>query len=137
MKKDIASLLRQAGLRDTQSRRLVLSALARAQKPLSHKDIFDIIVQEDGAINLVTIYRVLEKFEEVGLVHRHLSSGGMVLCTLDAPGHHILLSCSTCGKVEECMDPHLCQHENHLAKKAGFTPQTHFSEIIGMCSTCH
>lgn len=138
MKKDIPPLLHVYGLRDTQPRRLVLSVLQRAKTPLSHKKIFTEIKKSNAAINLVTIYRVLEKFEEIGLTHRHLHSGGVVLCTLqDTKGHHVLLSCSSCGTVKECADPHLCQHEDRIAKKAGFTPKAHCSEVIGMCSSCH
>lgn len=134
---DIPAIIKSIGLRDTQSRRLVLKVLMKAKKPLTHKDIFSAIQKSDATVNLVTIYRMLETFEKVGLVHKHLSSGGVVVCSMpEQKGHHVLLSCDDCGKVEECCDSHLCAHEDRIAKKAGFVPKSHLSEVIGICSSC-
>lgn len=133
----IANVLKKAKLRDTQPRRLVLQELMKTNSPKTHKEIYEAITSAGNAINLVTVYRVLEKFTEIGLVHKHLSTGGVVICSLpEEHGHHVLLSCSDCGKVEEQCDTELCQHEDRLAKKAGFTPKEHLSEVIGVCSSC-
>ncbi|PIR53045.1 hypothetical protein COU76_03255 [Candidatus Peregrinibacteria bacterium CG10_big_fil_rev_8_21_14_0_10_49_10] len=138
MQHSVSSLLKQHGLRDTQSRRLVLHALVKGNKPLSQKEVYETIKRTDGSINLVTVYRILEKLEELGMVHRHLSSGGFVLCSLEGhAGHHVFLSCQDCGKVEECADPELCRHEDRIARSAGFIPKTHLSELLGLCSSCH
>ena len=137
MKKDSPALLKHYGLRVTQPRCLVLQALIGAKKPLSHSDIHAKIEKTNAGISIVTIYRVLEAFEAVGLVHRHLSSGGVILCSLqDKKGHHIMLSCDRCGKVEERCDVGLCKHEDRIAKRAGFSPKSHLSEVIGTCASC-
>lgn len=136
MKLNTSSLLRQYGLRVTQSRCLVLQAMSTG-KPLSHRDIHTKIVKSNGGINLVTVYRILEAFEAIGLVHKHLSTGGFILCSLQKEkGHHVILSCEDCGTVEECCDIDLCKHEDRIAKKAGFIPKIHLSEVIGICSSC-
>lgn len=130
-------ILQRIRLRDTQPRRLVLRALLAMDRPLLHKDIEEWIGAQDAAINLVTIYRTLDIFLEKGIVHRQPSSGGYVLCTLtDTHDHHGLLSCDTCGHVEEFADKSLCKAEDTIAKKAGFTPRHHVSEIIGTCFSC-
>lgn len=137
MKADIQAILKRFDLRDTQPRRLVLKALVRMKKPSSHKEIYEWIRKKDAAINLVTVYRILETFEETGIIHKHHSSGGFVLCThTGESGHHVLLSCEDCGKVEECIDAEFCKHENRLAKKHHFIPKTHLSELGGVCSSC-
>ena len=135
---DIPTLLKHFNLRDTQSRRLVLSVLMKSKKPQTQKDIAERIKKSGGATNLVTVYRVLRKFESLGIIHRHLSSGGYILCSLpEKKGHHIILSCEDCGIVEEQCDAHLCQHEDRIAKNAGFVPKQHLSEVIGICSSCY
>lgn len=138
MTTDIPTLLKHFGLKDTQSRRLVLSVLIKSKKPLTQKDIAAQIEQSGGATNLVTVYRILEKFESLGLIHKHLSSGGFILCSKpEEKGHHVMLSCEDCGIVEEHSDAHLCKHEDRIAKNAGFVPKTHLSEVIGICSSCN
>lgn len=130
-------LLKAHGLRDTQPRRLVLKAMMSMKKPASHQAIHRWITKHDATINLVTVYRTLDAFEKIGLVHRHLRSGGFIPCSLrHETGHHILLSCEDCGKVEECTDGEFCSHENRIAKRNGFSPTSHFSELIGVCSSC-
>lgn len=130
-------LLRQSGLRDTQPRRLVLKALGHIQKPATQSDVHAWIARHKGTVNLVTIYRVLEKFEELGLVHRHPSSGGLTLCSLPhEKGHHGFLSCHECGHVEEFTDSDLCRREDLIARRAGFRAREHVSEIVGLCASC-
>lgn len=137
MKADPQAILQQFNLRDTQPRRLVLKALVNMQKPASHKEIHRWIEEQDAAVNLVTVYRTLETFEEIGIIHRHPSSGGIILCSMnEEEGHHGFLSCEKCGMVEEFCNEDLCSKEDRIAKKAGFTPKHHVSEIIGICAGC-
>ncbi len=134
---NVSSLLRTHNLRDTAPRRLVLAALSSVKKPSTHKEICDRITKRESSVDLVTVYRVLEKFEACGIVHRHPSTGKMTLCSMhDTKGHHGFLSCEKCGTVEEFSDPALCMEENRIAKKAGFRPKYHMSEIIGFCKKC-
>ena len=136
MPRHLQKILHAHALRDTQPRRLVIEALSKIEKPASHKEILVWIEQKGAAINLVTVYRILETFEDLGIVHRHPSSGGFVLCSMDEDGHHGFLSCQKCGTVEEFTDEKLCKEENRIARKAGFTPKHHMSEIIGLCGSC-
>lgn len=136
MHAEVQKTLKAHGLRDTQSRRIVIEALSQSPKPISPKDIHLWVTDQGSTINLVTVYRILEAFENLGIVHRHPSSGGFVLCSLNKEGHHGFLSCQKCGTVEEFVDEKLCAEENRIARKAGFTPKHHTSEIIGVCETC-
>ena len=135
---DTVAILRRFALRDTQSRRLVLKAFMHFTKPVAHKEIYNWLQKKDAAINLVTVYRILGLFEERGIIHKHPSSGGFILCSMnDEAGHHGFLSCEECGKVEEFIDKTLCGQEDRIAKKAGFAPKNHISEIVGVCAECH
>ena len=131
------TILRKHALRDTQPRRLVLQALIDRQKPASHKEIYEWIQQQNAAINLVTVYRTLETFEKSGILHRHPSSGGMMLCSIgEHKGHHGFLSCEKCGSVEEFCDETLQSQESHIAANAGFMPKHSISETVGVCAGC-
>ena len=135
--KNPAEILRQYKLKDTQSRRLVLSALISFQKPVTQKEVYQWICSQDATTNLVTVYRTLKLFKDHDIIHRHPSSGGFLLCTVENNnGCHSFLSCQACGKVEEFCDVQCCSTKSTAAKKAGFTPTEHVSEIIGTCSTC-
>ena len=138
MPQNPASILRRYSLKDTQSRRFVLKALLHFSKPVLHKDIHAWIQKHDAVTSLVTVYRTLEKFQELGIVHRHPSSGGFILCSVDeAEGHHCFLSCEECGSVAEFSKKTFCSSEEKIAQEAGFTPKKRTSEIIGVCSRCH
>lgn len=137
MKADAHAILQMFNLRDTQPRRLVLKALMNMQKPASHKEIHEWIKKQDAATNLVTVYRTLEIFEEIGIIHHHSRSGGIMLCSIsEKTGHHGFLSCEQCGKVEEFCNKNLCSQEDQIAKEAGFKPRNRMSEITGLCAKC-
>ncbi|MDB4978461.1 MAG: transcriptional repressor [Candidatus Peribacteria bacterium] len=133
----IAHLLKAQGLRDTQPRRMVMQALIHIQSPASPYDIQKWITAQENTINTVTVYRVLEVFESLGLVHRHPSSGLYFPCSIpEIKGHHGFLHCTKCHLVEEFHNPELCVIENAIAKKAGFKAKNHLSEIVGVCKGC-
>jgi len=134
----LSELLKKTGLRDTKPRRLVLQALSSIGSPCSPKDVEQWITNNDGDVNLVTVYRVIESLREHRLVHRHPSTGLFVICSLPGTqGHHGFLHCHSCGKVEEFHNDALCRIEDEIASSAGFKPAAHLSEISGICSLCH
>ena len=137
MQKDANAILSSAGLRDTQPRRMVLQVLLKARAPYSQKEMYQFIQKSGGAINLVTVYRILQQFSEAGIVHLHPTTGKYVLCT-EANSHacHSFMTCERCGSVEEFHDTKLCAEEHRIAKNAGFSPRYHVSDVVGVCSRC-
>ena len=73
MSDDLASRLREKGLRLTPQRELIL----RAVEELRHATPDEVLVHERAqasSVNASTVYRTLEVLEELGLVrHAHLS----------------------------------------------------------------
>ena len=135
---DSSIVLRAHKLRDTLPRRLTLSALHDLHAPADCKTVLARIRRRQKAVNLVTVYRMLDRFETLGIVHKHPSSGKYTLCSLpDAKGHHGFLSCRKCGRVKEFADSDLCKKEDRIAQRAGFLSESHVSDIVGLCSSCH
>lgn len=137
MEKDIGAILASSSLRDTQPRRMVLEILMKAPSAYSQKEIFKSIQTKGDTINLVTVYRILSQFQEAGIVHLHPTTGKYVLCT-EVHNHacHSFMTCERCGSVQEIHDEKLCREEQRIAKKAGFKPRYHVSDIVGVCSRC-
>lgn len=130
----ISTILRQHKLRDTAPRRAVLNVISSANTPLTQTEISERL----PAVNVVTIYRIIEAFTAIGLVHQSISTGGFICCSLlQTPGHHVLLHCTECGTVQECANEALCKKEDDVAASIGFTPKKHLSEVLGICSICH
>jgi Fur family transcriptional regulator, ferric uptake regulator len=69
--------LRHAGLRITQPRIAILSVLIAGAKPLSIEQIHDKL--HSDACDLVTVYRCLAAFEDIGLVRRSFFHNGTSL----------------------------------------------------------
>jgi Fur family transcriptional regulator, ferric uptake regulator len=134
---ELKQYLQAANLRETHPRRAILTILQEATTPLTHKEVYKKIVQQNVAINLTTVYRILQKFEELHIIHTHLHSGGVVLCEHpQSNGHHVLLSCKKCGTTQEHLDSLLCKQESTIAAKHGFSGVEHKSELTGVCSLC-
>ncbi|MDD4319009.1 MAG: Fur family transcriptional regulator [Candidatus Peribacteraceae bacterium] len=130
-------MLKRHDLKYTRPRRLVLRALASLKKPCSPYDVQKWIHAKNEAVHVVTIYRVLETFVRIGIVHRHPCDGHFFLCSLPAqPGHHRFLHCTSCGEVREYLNEALCQAEEQCIRSSHFRVHTHVSEFLGTCAAC-
>ena len=94
------SRLKSAGLRITQPRLAILAVLSRHEQPTSIEQIHE----EVGAANcdLVTVYRCMAAFEEIGLVRRAFFHNGTALyeLSLGRPARYHVV-CKTTNRVEE------------------------------------
>lgn len=94
------SKLKSAGLRITQPRLAILAALSKRDQPTSIEQI-----HEDVGTNncdLVTVYRCMAAFEEIGLVRRAFFHNGTALYEINLgqpTRYHIV--CKTTNRVEE------------------------------------
>lgn len=130
------SILERFNWRNTVPRKLIITTLMQSTTPLTTSELCSKVQSADSSINTTTVYRVLQKLQEVGLVHTH-ANGGVSMCTLaDQAGHHVLLQCNKCGTVQECSDTTICKQEAQIAKKYGFTHLQHVTELVGLCARC-
>lgn len=130
------SAMRERGLRASAARRLVLEALFATDKPLTAEQIADGL---DGAVprsDLTSVYRNLERLEEVGLVrHFHLGHGPGLYVRADAPRSEYLL-CDRCGEVNAVDPAKLDDVRVLIRKRFGHDARfTHFP-IAGLCRRC-
>ena len=131
-------MLRERGYKITQPRKQLLQVLGETDRPLSPYDLQRLLQEQGRHVDHVTIYRVLELFCSLNLVHKVLSLGGFVRCTLgDREGCHSYMICRDCGVLQEFADKALCEKEDEVAESLGFHPDHHLTELLGVCSNCH
>lgn len=131
--------LRAAGHKLTKPRQALLKAIASFSAPFSTEEAFRSTgkLLRGTKIDLVTVYRSLATFEELGLLSRVEFGDGVVRYELKGPGghHHHHFVCQTCGKVEPLNHCELKTQENHL-KAAGYAQLSHRLEFFGLCPAC-
>lgn len=85
------SRMRSAGLRHTQPRLAIFKALQSFSEPVSIESIFQNI--RSKSCDLVTVYRTLALFEELGIVQRCFSNTGTSLYEIKREGdpvHYVI-----------------------------------------------
>lgn len=133
---EVAEALRDAGGRFSATRRLVLEALFAAHDPLSAEQLADATGHGRARLDATTVYRILERLEELGVVrHVHLGHGpGLYALTRD--GGREYLVCDRCDRVT-AVDPSRLDPVRVLVRERfGFEPAfTHFP-MVGLCAAC-
>jgi Fur family ferric uptake transcriptional regulator len=130
--------LQANGCRATSTRRAVVETLATSQRALTPLDIYEICRAQYRRLGLVTVYRTVEKLEELGLVQRVHQPSGCQAFIAAAVGHQHLLICQNCGKVtffngeNEAMDALM----NEVSTQSGYRIESHWLQLFGQCAGC-
>lgn len=128
--------VRARGLRLSSARRLVLEALFAAEGPISAEQIADGLDGRLTRSDLASVYRNLERLEELGLV-RHVHLGHRAgLYALSEAGDREYLTCERCGAHRAVEPAVLDAAREALATATGWSARfTHFP-IVGLCPAC-
>ena len=102
--------LKSSGLKATLPRMKILEVFQRAaaatgQRHLSAEDVYKALIAENLDVGLATVYRVLQQFEQAGLLSRSHFEQGRAVFELNEGQHHDHLVCLDCGRVEEFSTP--------------------------------
>jgi Fur family transcriptional regulator, ferric uptake regulator len=142
---DACTRLKAAGLRITQPRIAILEALIRRPLPASIEQIHaDLAVSASSTCDLVTVYRCLAAFEELGLVRRCFFHNGTSLYQLnldDASPYHIVDKSDNAvtpldADLAEELREALQRIEAKLAAR-GYTQLSHMVEFFGRAAPTH
>lgn len=124
----------------TSQREVILNILMDNQDAhLSADDIYMATKAIDPGIGLATVYRTLDLFEQLDVVHRlEVGDGG---CRYEFRQdlrrhyhHHVI--CRDCGEIEEVNEDCLDELEKAVAKKSGFEITDHSLRFYGYCKEC-
>ena len=126
--------LKRAGLKITLPRIKILTILqAPGNQHISAEDVYKILLDQNEEIGLATVYRVLNQFDDAGIVTRHHFEGGKSVFELSHKKHHDHLVCLRCGKVVEFEDEVIEQRQEDIAKAHNIKLTNHSLYLYGEC----
>lgn len=138
---DVATAkLKAAGLRITQPRLAILAALTNRAKPTSIEHLHETVGAEN--CDLVTVYRCMAAFEEIGLVRRAFFHNGTALYEINlGQPHRYHVVCKATDEVQE-LDTETSEElrraievvQEKLRAK-GYTEVSHIVEFFGTLPT--
>jgi Fur family ferric uptake transcriptional regulator len=131
-------MLHSAKLEVTPNRLRVLEVVGNNTYPLSAGDIFKTL-ERSSSINRVTVYRILDRLVDQGVVER-LSTGGRAAYYGLAPNEHHRphphFYCKICGQMD-CLNPESLSVETEAIQKT-FPGRIDKVEVRvdGICKNC-
>lgn len=126
--------LKRAGLKITLPRIKILTILQNPNNQhISAEDVYKILLDHNEEIGLATVYRVLNQFDDAGIVTRHHFEGGKSVFELSQKKHHDHLVCLKCGKVVEFEDDIIEQRQDDIAKSHCIKLTNHSLYLYGEC----
>jgi Fur family transcriptional regulator, ferric uptake regulator len=124
--------LKEAGLKVTSPRLKILSLLQLPENQhLSAEDLYKKLLEQGDEVGVATVYRVLNQFDDAGIVTRHHFEGGKSVFELTHQEHHDHLVCLKCGEVIEFIDPIIEEQQHLIAKKYGIKLTNHSLYLYG------
>jgi Fur family ferric uptake transcriptional regulator len=126
--------LKRAGLKITLPRIKILAILQNPNNQhISAEDVYKILLEHNEEIGLATVYRVLNQFDDAGIVSRHHFEGGKSVFELSHKNHHDHLVCLICGKVIEFEDNVIEQRQIDIADSHNIKLTNHSLYLYGEC----
>ena len=126
--------LKKAGLKVTLPRIKILEILQSPDNQhISAEDVYKVLLDLGEEIGLATVYRVLNQFDDAGIVSRHHFEGGKSVFELSGSTHHDHLVCLKCGKVVEFEDEMIERRQLEIAQENGITLTNHSLYLYGEC----
>ncbi len=130
------SVLKENGYRITTPRKAVLEVIAESEYAITPVDIFDQGRNKIENLGLVTVYRTLEKMEELGLVLRVHQTENCQAFVAGVDGHEHILICENCGRIAYFEGDELESLTKRVAKETDFLIKDHWLQFFGLCKEC-
>jgi len=124
--------LKEAGLKVTSPRMKILRLLRLPENQhLSAEDLYKKLLEQGDEVGVATVYRVLNQFDDAGIVTRHHFEGGKSVFELANQQHHDHLVCLKCGEVIEFNDHLIEKQQKMIAEKYGIKLINHSLYLYG------
>lgn len=129
--RDYERALRNAGVRITRQRQVILRVLSEAQDHPDAMELYRRASAEDASISLTTVYRTLKLLEEKGEIHRHAFEGGPSRFEHADSAHHDHLIDLDTGQVIEFHSERIEALQREIADELGYEIEHHRLELYG------
>lgn len=127
--------LKSKNIKITKGRLEILDILKDAECSLSAENIYAMSREKNVNINLSTVYRTLELFEEKQITEKITLTDGVFAYKLRKKTHRHLLRCDVCHKEIDIPCP-MSQIEEIVRNETGFTLTEHDLIMKGVCREC-
>jgi Fur family ferric uptake transcriptional regulator len=128
--------LQENGYRLTAARRAVVEAVQSSTRALTPVEVFDMARKKYRALGLVSVYRTLEKLEELHIIQRVHQPQGCQAFIAASQSHEHLLLCQNCGQVMFFEGDDLDALIKSISKKTGYQISEHWLQLFGLCQAC-
>jgi Fur family ferric uptake transcriptional regulator len=130
----LKALLQKSGASLTKPRKAIFNLLLDQEA----QSMQVLVKRAEDKVDRATVYRTVELFERLGIVHR-LNIGWKYKVELSDVfvGHHHHFHCNNCGKTFPLPPNSMLETMIDTAvAKEGFSPRGHNLEIYGLCNNC-
>ncbi|SDI94811.1 Fur family transcriptional regulator [Proteiniclasticum ruminis] len=128
-------ILKKHSIKVTKPRMAIYELLEKEHTGIGADYIYSTLLKENLSINLSTVYRTLELFEEKNLIQKYDLGEKKYNFSLIRHGHHHIVECDSCHKVIN-LDCPMKQIEDLITKETGFHLTEHHLELKGICKDC-
>lgn len=135
VKDDLKKKLNENKIQVTKTRLQILNIINKKEKPLTAKEINDIVKENDLNIRLSTIYRNLKFFTKNEILRQLNFFGDEKRYEILEENHHQHLICTKCGEILPIKCP-LANFEKEIEKETNYKIKNHDMEMYGICPDC-
>ncbi len=128
--------LKGSGYKLTGPRYSVVEILCQTDRALTALDIYHSARINHPALSLVSVYRTLDKLEQIGLIQRVHQQEKCQAYIASPAGHEHILVCRSCGKVSYFEGDDLNALVNIVESRSGYQVQEHWLQLVGICADC-
>jgi Fe2+ or Zn2+ uptake regulation protein len=129
---NVASQLKEKGIRVTSSRTQLIEILSHTQEPITVKEILEKITGADRA----TVYRELSFLKKENIIREVSFGEGKSRFEIQGDDCHHHLVCEKCGSVQE-VKLNESAILKQIPKSAHFKLTRHAIEFFGLCAGCN
>lgn len=130
-------VLKHDGLKNTKHRNAILNIFEKSAQPVTAEQIFLMLKKQENAINLSSVYRILNTLVEKCLVIKTVMPGeNKAVFEMNRFEHKHYVVCTQCKKMVSVPGCPLEEYEKKLRDNTGFQIQGHQLEVFGICREC-
>lgn len=121
---------------NTKQKEIILNLIKKEQREFTVKDIYSKL---NNKVGLTTIYRLIQKLVDEGLLSKNISNDNNTYYQyLDVCNkvNHFYLKCNVCGKLEHVDCDCINDLSNHILREHDFKASKEHIIINGICKDC-
>ena len=124
---------------NTKTKEIINEAIKNYQNGFTIKELKDSLDNNNQKIGLTTIYRLLDKLEDEGIVKKYFDENNITHykyvndCTSE---RHFYLKCVKCDKIIHVDCDCINDLSNHIYKQHKFSIDTRNIILSGICNDC-